>query len=175
MPRPTPHSPTPPPLPRPQLTRSGHNSATAGFVVPASANLTLTKTLTANPAAANPTAGLADGAVYTLTVRIPVLIPPPRSVDRPASGLVHAERGYRTGIQLQPPAPGGGTLVCTRASLTVADGAQTITITGTLAGAAAGTIVENGAWANASERDPDPDSASAADATLVIPSADLGR
>ena len=151
----------------------GNNSATAGFVVPASANLTLTKTLTANPAAANPTAGLADGAVYTLTVRN--LGPDTATtvdVTDPLPALFTPSAVTAPGFSCNLP-PAGGTLVCTSASLTVADGAQTITITGTLAAATAGTVVENGAWIDASERDPDPDSASAADATLVIPSADL--
>ena len=152
---------------------AGNNSATAGFVVPASADLTLTKTLTASPAAANPTAGLADGAVYTLTVRN--LGPDTATtvdVTDPLPALFTPSAVTAPGFSCNLP-PAGGTLVCTKTSLTVADGAQTITITGTLAAAAAGTVVENGAWINASERDPDPDRASAADATLVIPSADL--
>ena len=153
------------------------NSATASFVVPITADLNLTKTITANPAAPFPTAGLANGATYTLAinnsgpdtatnVRVDDPFPPsftPSSVTAP---------GFSCVIQA---ASGGGAfaVVCTRPTLAVADGTLTIAITGTFAASAAGTIVPNGARVDSSNLDPDPASAADTINTLVIPAADL--
>ena len=152
------------------------NSATASFVVPITADLNLTKTITANPAAPFPTAGLANGATYTLAVnnsgpdtatnvRVVDPLPPsftPSSVTAP---------GFTCVIQ----AAAGGTFVvaCTRPTLSVADGTLTIAITGTFAASAAGTVVPNGARVDSNNLDPDPASAQDTINTLVIPSADL--
>jgi len=152
------------------------NTATASFRVPITSDLNLTKTVTANPAAPFPTAGLADGAIYTITVRnagpdtangvrVDDPLPPsftPSTVSAP---------GFTCAIE----AAAGGTqaVICTRPTLAVADGTLTISITGTFADSAAGTIVPNGARADSSDLDPNPASAADTVSTLVIPAADL--
>ncbi len=153
------------------------NSATASFRVPITADLNLTKTIAANPAALFPTAGLVDGATYTLAVnnsgpdtatnvRVDDPLPPsftPSMVTAP---------GFTCVIQT---ASGGGAfaVVCTRPVLAVSDGTLTIAITGTFAASAAGTFVPNGARADSDDLDPDPASAADTINTLVIPAADL--
>jgi uncharacterized repeat protein (TIGR01451 family) len=155
---------------------SSDNSATVSFRVPLTADLTLTKTIAANPAAPFPTAGVTDGATYTLgvtnsgpdtaaNVRVDDPLPPsftPSTVSAP---------GFSCAIQ----AAAGGVfaVVCTRPTLAVADGTLTIAITGTFADSAAGTIVPNGARADSDALDPDPASATDTIDTLLIPAADL--
>jgi uncharacterized repeat protein (TIGR01451 family) len=152
------------------------NSASVAFRVPLTADLNLTKSITANPAAPFPTAGVTNGATYTLTVRdagpdtannvrVDDPLPPsftPNSVTAP---------DFTCAIQ----AAAGGTsaVVCTRPTLAVADGTLTIAITGTFAASAAGTFVPNGARADSDDLDPDPASAADTINTLVIPAADL--
>ena len=156
---------------------TGDNSATASFVVPITADLNLTKTITANPAAPFPTAGLPNGATYTLAVnnsgpdtannvRVDDPLPPsftPSSVTAPGFSCV-----------IQTASGGGGSEVaCTRPTLSIADGTLAIAITGTFDASAAGTIVPNGARVDSNNLDPDPASAADTINTLVIPAADL--
>src|SRR5262249_58607162 len=112
--------------------------------VPLTSDLNLTKTVAANPAAPFPTAGLANGAIYTITVknagpdtandvRVDDPLPPsftPSTVTAP---------GFNCAIE----AAAGGTqaVICTRPTPAVADGTRTLAITGTFAMSAAGTVV----------------------------------
>ncbi len=72
-------------------------------------------------------------------------------------------------------APGtGGTLKCTRATLAVGPAAPAVTIAGTIAPAAAGTLFGNTAGVTTSSRDPDPGDNTDSTTELATPSADLG-
>ena len=155
-------STTPDPVPR-------DNTASDSFLVPPSADLQLTKSI----APENPTAGLVNGATSTLTVQnagpdtatglhVVDPLPPeftPSSVTAP---------GFTCNL------PGaGGSLTCTAPSLTVAAGAQTITIVGTFAGTAAAVVVPNSARVDSNTADSNPDNDADLINTLVIPAADL--
>ena len=138
-------------------------------MVPPSADLELTKGI----APATPTAGVVNGATYTVTVqdlgprhrdqrRVVDPLPPeftPSSVTAP-------------GFTCNLPGP-GGTLVCTCPSLTVAAGPQTITITGTFAGAASAGSSSTRRRVDSSDADPIRTTTPTLIDTLVIPAADL--
>ncbi len=145
----------------------GNNSASASVTVPPSADLTMAKTGTANP-----TPGPDS---FTLTV----------SNDGPdtASGVVvndslpsqfTATAASGGGFTCTLPGGPGGTLVCTRASLAVADGPQQIVVTGTLATGTEGQMPANVATVSSNTSDPDLSNNTATFMQLVVPSADVG-
>ena len=155
---------------------SADNSATASFVVPPTSDLKLTKTVTANPAAPFPTAGVANGATYTLAIQNagPDTAVNVHAVDPlPPSFTPNSVTAPGFTCVIQTDAAGAFVVACTRPTLGVADGTLTIAITGTFAASAAGTIVPNGARVDSNSLDIDPASAEDTINTLVSPAADL--
>jgi large repetitive protein len=104
---------------------AGNNSASASVIVPPSADLTIAKTGTVNP-----TPG-PDSFTLTVSNHGPdtaggVVVNDSLPSQFTATGAVGG------GFTCTLPGGMGGTLVCTRASLAVADGPQQIVVTGTL-------------------------------------------
>jgi uncharacterized repeat protein (TIGR01451 family) len=151
----------------------GNNTASLSVVVAPTTNLVIAKSVAANPAASAPTAGLANGAVYTLSVHNagPLAATNVGVIDLLPSGFTPSAvsaPGFTCNV------PGaGGTLSCSRSTLTVADGTLTITITGTLDAATAGRLVTNLAAVEAEQAELDPSDNVARADTTPIPYADL--
>jgi large repetitive protein len=146
---------------------TGNNSASASVTVPPSADLTIAKTGTVNP-----TPGPDS---FTLTVS--------NNGPDSASGVVvndslpsqfTATGASGGGFTCTLPGGPGGTLVCTRASLAVADGSQQIIVTGTLATGTEGQMPANVATVSSNTSDPDLSNNTATFTQLVVPSADVG-
>ncbi len=128
---------------------SSNNSGTVLFVVQNATDLQLAKTVTPSPIA-----GLVDGGTYTLTARNAGPIPTATNVS-----VVDQLPSEFTPSSVTAPGftcnlPGaGGTLTCTRPTLTIADGDVVITVTGTFSAASAGTTVVNRAVVDADQDD----------------------
>jgi uncharacterized repeat protein (TIGR01451 family) len=147
----------------------GNNSASSTVTVPITADLKLAKT--GSPE--TPDAGDPDGLSYTITVEntgpatannVHLIDPlPARFTPSSAGG-----GGFTCNL---PPA--GGTLVCTRPSLTVAAGPVDITVVGTIALAGGAEVLKNSASVEATQGDPRTDDNTATASNLVIPAADL--
>jgi uncharacterized repeat protein (TIGR01451 family) len=146
---------------------SSNNSGTVQFVVQNATDLQLTKTVTPSPIA-----GLVDGGTYTLTARNAGPIPTAINVsvvDQLPSEFMPSSvtaPGFTCNL------PGaGGTLTCTRPTLTIADGDVAISVIGTFSTASAGTTVVNDASVQADQDDSVPENnEAAAETTPVSPS-----
>ena len=153
-------SSTPDPVP-------ANNSASASVTVPASADLAITKTGPANPT---------QGGPDSFTVTVSNQGPDTASgvvVDDSLPAKFTATGASGGGFACTVPGEPGGTLVCTRSSLAVADGPQQITITGTLAAGIAGQRITNAASVSSDTADPDLTNNSATFTQLIAPAADL--
>ena len=145
-----------------------NNSASASVTVPATADLAIDKTGTSNPIE-----GLPDSFTITVSNKGPddaanVVVNDPL----PSDFIPAAAFGGGFSCTFPPLVP-GATVVCTRASLSVADGPQTITIAGALEpGTAAQTIV-NAATVSSHTADPDLSNNTATFNQLITPAADL--
>ena len=152
---------------------AANNTATATFAIANTADLALTKTAAASPAAPNPTAGQADGYRYVITVRN--LGPGTAGsvvVDDPLPASFTPTAISAPGFTCNRPAA-GGQLQCTRPALATADGAQTITVLGTLAADTEGQAILNQARVSAATGDPDGGNDVDGTSDVAIPSADL--
>ncbi len=145
----------------------GNNSASVNVTVPPSADLAIAKT-----GPAQPTPGPES---FTLTVS--------NHGPDAASGVVvndslpsqfTATSATGPGFSCTVPAGPGGTVVCTRATLAVADGPQQITVSGTLAGGTEGQMPVNVATISSNTADPNLANNTATFTQLVVPSADVG-
>jgi uncharacterized repeat protein (TIGR01451 family) len=143
-----------------------NNSATAQFVVQNATDVRLTKTVTPSPIA-----GLVDGGTYTMTVSNAGPIPTATNVSVVDQLPSEFTPGSVTAPGFTCNLPGaGGTLTCTRPTLTIADGEATINVRGTFSVASAGTTVVNGAVADADQDDSvSENNAAAAETTPVSP------
>jgi uncharacterized repeat protein (TIGR01451 family) len=146
---------------------AGNNSASASVIVPPSADLTIAKTGTVNP-----TPG-PDSFTLTVSNHGPdtaggVVVNDSLPSQFTATGAVGG------GFTCTLPGGTGGTLVCTRASLAVADGPQQIVVTGTLATGTEGEMPVNVATVSSNTSDPDLSNNTATFTQLVGPSADVG-
>ena len=129
---------------------SSNNSDTAPVVVQNPADLQLTKTVTPNPIA-----GVVDGGTYTITARSAG--PNPTATNVIVVDQIPAEFTPRSvtapGFTCDLPGA-GGTLTCTRPTLTIAEGGVAISVTGTFDAASAGRTVVNQADVQADQVDP---------------------
>jgi uncharacterized repeat protein (TIGR01451 family) len=141
-----------------------NNSGTAQFVVQNATDLQLTKTVTPSPIA-----GLADGGTYTLAVRNagPIATATNVSVVDQLPSEFTPNSVTAPGFTCNLPGA-GGTLSCTRPTLTIADGEVMINVTGTFSAASAGTTVVNGAIVEADQDDSNSENNEAASETTPI-------
>lgn len=146
-----------------------NDSAIVTVTVPNTADLALTKSFSP----ANPDAGVPDGLTYTLVVENagPATATNVRLTDPLPAQFTPSSAGGG-GFTCNLPGA-GGTLLCTRPTLAVADGPVTITVVGTIAPAAAAQVIKNSASVDADEGDPVTADDSATTNTLVTPAADL--
>jgi uncharacterized repeat protein (TIGR01451 family) len=145
----------------------GNNSASATVTVPPSADLEIAKTGTSHP-----TPGPES---FTLTVTN--LGPDDASgvvVNDTLPAQFTATSASGGGFSCTLPAGPGGTVVCERATLTVAAGPQQITIAGTLATGTEGEMPVNVATVSANTSDPNLPNNTATFTQLVTPTADVG-
>jgi uncharacterized repeat protein (TIGR01451 family) len=148
---------------------TGNNSAAVKITVPNTADLLVE----AKAAPEHPQPGVAGGLVYTVTLK--------NSGPGTAAGvsLVDTLPDKFTPTAISAPgftcnSPGaGGILTCTKASLSVAEGAQTITITGTVAADAASTQLFNVVRARAETLDPNGENNNAQTVTVSAAAVDL--
>ncbi|MBV8954549.1 MAG: DUF11 domain-containing protein, partial [Solirubrobacterales bacterium] len=144
-----------------------NNSATATVTAPASADLGVDKTGPANPNARG-----ADTFTVTVTNQGPdtatgVVVNDPLPAQFTATGA--SGGGFSCTIS----GGAGGSVVCTRASLAVAEGPQTITITGQLASGIEGQSIANAASVTSDAADTDLSNNVATLTQLVGPVADV--
>ncbi|MGH3039258.1 MAG: DUF7507 domain-containing protein, partial [Gaiellaceae bacterium] len=146
-----------------------NDTATATVTVPSTADLVLTKA--GSPE--TPDAGVPDGLTYTVAVENagPATATEVRLTDPLPARFTPSSAGGGGFTCNLPPA--GGTLVCTRPSLTVTDGPVEIAVVGTVTFAAAAEVIKNSASVEAAQGDPQADNNSATASNLVIPAADL--
>ena len=145
-----------------------NNQASATVTVLATADLSIAKTGTAHPIAGG-------GDSYTLTVS--------NNGPDSAEGVVvndtlpsqfTASAASGPGFNCLPlPTGSGGTVVCTNPTLTTAASPVTITITGTVAGSAAGQTMHDAATVTSNTADPDLTNNTATFDQLVGPVADV--
>ena len=147
----------------------GNDSAAVTVTVPNTADLALAKT--GSPE--TPDAGVPDGLTYTLTVENngPAAATDVRVTD-PLPARFTPSSATGGGFTCNLP-PAGGTLVCTRPSLTFADGPVEIDVVGTVEFASAAEVIKNSATVEATQGDPQTDDNAATASNLVIPAADL--
>jgi uncharacterized repeat protein (TIGR01451 family) len=147
---------------------SSNNTASAAVTVLPTADLSITKTGTPS----NPTAG--QTYTYTLTAS--------NKGPDAASGVVVSDNlpsqftatsATGGGFTCQVPASAGGTLVCTRPTLSVAEGAQAITVVGTFVGGSGAETAANVATVSSQTADPDQSNNSAGLTQVIMPAADL--
>ena len=147
----------------------GNDSATTTVTVPNTADLVLTKT--GSPE--TPDAGEPNGLTYTIAVQNTG--PAPATdvhVTDPLPARFTPSSAGGGGFTCNLP-PAGGTLVCTRPTLSIADGQVEISVVGTMALATSAEVVKNSASVEAAQGDPRPDDNTATASNLVIPAADL--
>jgi uncharacterized repeat protein (TIGR01451 family) len=153
----------------PEDPTPGNNSAAVKLTVPNTADLAVS----AVAAPEHPLPGVAGGLTYTVTVRDLG----PGSAERVSIVDTLPEQFTPTSIT----APGfvcnspgaGGILTCTQTTLTVAEGARTITVVGTVAANASASQLFNTVRGRAETLDPNGENNGASTVTISAAAADL--
>jgi uncharacterized repeat protein (TIGR01451 family) len=142
--------------------------ASVDVTVPGTADLSLTKA--ASPAVPD------QGGPDTFTLTVANNGPDDASgvvVNDPLPGQFTAASATGGGFTCTLPQGPGGNVVCTRATLPVAAGPQTITITGTIAAGTAAQRLANAAVVSSLSVDPDQSNNADATSQLIAPAADV--
>ena len=149
-------------------SNSSNNTASANVTVLPTADLSITKTGTPS----DPTAG----QTYTYTLTASNKGPDAASdvvVSDNLPSQFTATSATGGGFTCQVPASAGGTLVCMRPTLSVADSPQAITVAGTFVGGSGDETAANVATVSSQTADPDQSNNAAGLTQVIMPAADL--